>query len=73
MAVRVAQYVVTQRGSGVTHIRRGRSPSGDWCNDCKWAYTGLGCDRCGRTEVDITHKAPDGSDCRVGPKAKRLG
>lgn len=37
----------------------GRSPSGDWCNECGWTYPGLHCNKCGRKEVDIKHKALD--------------
>ncbi len=45
----------------------GRSPTGDWCNDCGWASPGYTCKTCGREGVNERHKAPDGKGCFTGP------
>jgi hypothetical protein len=46
--------------------------SGSWCTDCGWTYPGVYCDKCGRKDVDIKHKAADGSPCRTRTNPTRL-
>lgn len=45
---------------------QGRSPTGDWCNDCGWAYPGYKCERCGREGVNEYHlRLPERVLCRT--------
>lgn len=41
----------------------GRSPTGDWCNNCGWAYPGLHCYKCGRDEVNKKHSDKNNKPC----------
>lgn len=47
----------------------GRSPTGDWCNDCGWAYPGYECERCKRVGVNEHHlKLPERTLCQTFEK-----
>lgn len=48
----------------------GRSPTGDWCNECGWAYPGLKCNVCGREGVNVKHRHKDGTSQCEADEAK---
>lgn len=51
---------------GAPPDRIGRSPCGDWCNECGAAWPGLVCTACGREGVNVEHfTLPARKPCRV--------
>lgn len=49
----------------------GRSPTGDWCNDCGWAAPGYECERCGRQGVAEHHLTTKRTFCRTYKKGQQ--